>query len=303
MRINLFKTFVKVVDTQNLSRVAEELDISQPAVSKQIQTLEEMYGILLLERAGRRLKPTEAGEALYHCAKEILRAVDKADKTMEDIADSRKGRLLLGASTIPGQYILPTVIKAYKHHFPYVIVSMEIGDTEDILNKVAEKELDVGIVGAWISNRRLEHFEWLEDELLLVVPAAHHLVKASRVSLKDLAQEQWIFREKGSGTRLKVEELLREIGLKKEELNVLAEVGSTEAVLSSVETGMGISLVSAWAARRAENSGKIRSVKVEGVNLKRNFYVVFPRQKHRRKTVETFLEFLKNAEEDQVLAH
>ena len=106
MNLNLFKTYVRVVETQNLSKTAEEFGLSQPAVTKQIQGLEDIYGVLLLERSGRRLKTTEAGETLYYCARDIIKAMEKTEKAMEEVSESRRGNLSLGASNIPGEYIL-----------------------------------------------------------------------------------------------------------------------------------------------------------------------------------------------------
>ena len=171
MNLNLLKTYVKVVETQNLSRTADEFGLSQPAVTKQIQSLEDMFGVLLLERSGRRLKTTEAGETLYHCAREVIKAMDKTEKAMEEIADGRKGTLYIGASTIPGQYILPRLLKDFKDHYPSITLSMEIADTEKVINLVADRVLDLGIVGGWMNVRKIEGFQWLEDELVVVVPA------------------------------------------------------------------------------------------------------------------------------------
>ena len=298
MRTDLFKTFVRVIETQNFTKVARELDISQPAVSKQIQALEEMYGVLLIERTGKRLKPTPAGEALYGCAKDILKAVEKTERVMGDLLETRRGRLLLGASTIPGQYIMPPLMTEFKSKFPHVSLYMEVGDSEVILGKVIDKHLDVGIVGAWTGDRRVDHFQWISDELLLVVPQEHRFTQMEKVTVDDMLQEPWVFREKGSGTRLTLEDSLQAAGIKADSVNVVAEVGSTEAVLASVEAGMGISLVSQWAVKKAENARKIKAMKVEGLEFKRNFYVVFPRQKQRRKSVDMFLDFLREAKLD-----
>ena len=154
MNLNLFKTYVRVVETQNLSKTADDFGISQPAVTKQIQSLEDIFGVLLLERSGRKLKPTEAGEILYNHAREIIKAVEKTERAMEDLAESRKGSLYLGASTIPGQYILPYLIKIYKDKYTSISISMDIADTEKIFNKVAERELDMGIVGAGLTTAK-----------------------------------------------------------------------------------------------------------------------------------------------------
>ncbi|MEA4923844.1 MAG: selenium metabolism-associated LysR family transcriptional regulator [Syntrophomonadaceae bacterium] len=292
MNLNLFKTYVKVVETQNLSKTAEDYGISQPAVTKQIQSLEDTFGVLLLERSGRKLKPTEAGEILYNYAREIIKVVEKTQRAMEELSESRKGSLFIGASTIPGQYILPYLIKIYKDKYFSTSISMDIADTEKIFNKVAERELDLGIVGGWLSNRKVDGFQWLEDELVVVVPESHKLAKSQEIKANSLVNERWIFREKGSGTRKAVESLLAAQGIRKEELNIYMEAGSTEAVLAMVESGMGISIVSRWAIKRIEHR-KLKAIKLDDPNTSRALYVIYPRQKVRRKSVTNFLEYLK----------
>lgn len=290
----MFKTYVKVVENHNLSRTAEELKLSQPAVSKQIQALEEMYGVLLLERSGRKLKTTTAGEALYDCALEILKAVEKTDQVMEEISESRRGRLMLGASTIPGQYILPQYLKGFKDKYTNVNILMKIADTENIFNLVAERELDLGVVGAWIPNRKVDSFTWREDELVVLVPASHRLAGQSEVGLKELTTEKWIFRERGSGTRMATEEMLTSLGVRKEELDIQVELGSTEAVVSAVEAGMGLALVSRYAAPQLARNERVVALTIAGGAARRDIYVIYPRQKNRRRTVDNFLDFLKS---------
>lgn len=296
MNINLFRTFIRVVETQNLSRTADEFGLSQPAITKQIQALEDMYGVLLLERSGRRLKTTEAGEILYNCARDIVRAVDKTEKEMANLADVNKGSLVLGASNIPGEYILPKLIKDFKDTYPHISIAMDIADTEKILNKVTEREIDIGIVGGWVNNRKIEGFKWLEDELVALVPDNHRLASAHSVSLQDLAGERWIFREKGSGTRKATEDLLAMHGIRKEDINIYMEAGSTEAVLASVESGMGIAIMSRWAIKRIDPHRKLKGITISDPGASRFFYVVFPRQKARRKSVESFLDFVQKYE-------
>lgn len=296
MNLNLFKTYVKVVETQNLSRTADEFGLSQPAVTKQIQTLEDSYGVLLLERSGRRLKTTEAGETLYHHAKEILKAMEKADKAMEEVADSRRGSLFIGASTIPGEYILPHVIKNFKDLYPNIKISMDVGDTERMFNRVAEREIDIGIVGGWINNRKVEGFQWVEDELVVALPQNHRLSVRDRVKISELVNEKWVFRQKGSGTRRAAEELITASGIKIDEINVYMEAGSTEAVLATIEAGMGISIVSNWAIQRLDPHRKICSISIVEPGTRRYFYVIYPRQKTRRRSVTQFIDYLKNLE-------
>ncbi len=294
MNLNLFKTYVRVVETQNLSRTAIEFGLSQPAITKQIQALEDIYGVLLLERSGRRLKTTEAGEALYHCARDIIKAVEKSETIMEEVVESRKGYISLGASTIPGEYILPILIKNFKDSYPNIRISMDIGDTERIFNKVAERELDLGVVGAWYNNRKVDGFPWVEDQLVIAVPDNHRMAVRESIKISELASERWVFRQKGSGTRKVAEELIIGSGLKMDDINIYMEVGSTEAVLATVEAGMGISLVSDWAIQRMDPHRKIVSVPINNQGARRYFYIIYPHQKKRRKSVVQFMEFLKN---------
>lgn len=294
MNLNLLRTYARVVETQNFSRTAEEFGISQPAVTKQIQTLEDRYGVLLLERSGRKLKPTEAGQTLYLCARDVLRVMDKTDRAMADFAENLKGSLHLGASTIPGQYILPPLIKEFKEKNPYINISLDIGDTDMIFNRVSERELDVGIVGGWNSNRKVDGFKWLDDELVLVVPERHRLAAYKTVSLPSILHEKWIIREKGSGTRKAFEDMLNMNDFKPEDINVYLEAGSTEAVLAMVESGMGISVVSRWAVQHPDASSRLSVLHLDVSDTSRAFYVIYPNQKVRRKSVNKFIDYIKN---------
>ena len=252
----------------------------------------------MLERSGRKLKPTEAGETLYEHAREVLKVMDRTGKAMEEISDSRKGSLYLGASTIPGQYILPYIVKRFKDQMPNIAISMDIADTDKIVNRVAEREIDIGIVGGWANNRKIEGYSWLEDDLVLIVPANHRFASdgnsASKgIRVTDLLHERWIFREKGSGTRKATEELLLSNGIRNDALNIYLEAGSTGAVLAAVEAGMGISIISSWAIKRLGEQRKIYTIKIDDAVAKRYFYVIYPRQKTRRKSVEAFLDYIK----------
>jgi DNA-binding transcriptional LysR family regulator len=293
MNLNLFKTFMRVVETQNLSRTADDFGLSQPAITKQIQALEDMYGVLLLERSGRKLKTTEAGEVLYNYSRDLVRSVDKLEKAMADIAEDRKGSLFMGASTIPGQYIIPALIKGFKQEHPHISISLEIADTEKIFNKICERELDIGIVGGWTNQRKVEGFPWLEDELVVVVPQDHRLANRSGCSLADLQDEIWIFREKGSGTRKAVEELMDANNFNRDSLNVFLEAGSTESVLAMVEAGMGISIVSKWVIHPDKPQTRLHYLKLSEKEARRIFYVIYPRQKVRRKSVNAFIDYIK----------
>lgn len=213
---------------------------------------------------------------------------------MEDISESRRGNLFLGASTIPGQYLIPLYLKDFKDRFPNVTITMKVADTESIINQVAEREIDVGIVGAWIPNRKVDCFPWKEDELVVLVPKEHRLAGRVKVDFKDLTGEKWVFREKGSGTRIVTEEILAQLGINKDSLNIQVELGSTEAVVAAVEAGMGIAMVSSHVARQCTRNDELQLLTITGGTAKRDIFVVYPKQKHRRKTVDNFLDYLRS---------
>lgn len=293
LNLGFFRTFVRVMEILNLSKAAEELGLSQPAVTKQIQALEEKFGTLLLERSGKRLKPTEAGVVLYRYACEMLKLMEKTEEAMDEISTSSRGVLHLGASTIPANYILPQYIKNFKEMYPQVTVSMEVADTWRVFYRVAGRELDLGIVGAWFEERGVEGFRWLDDELVVILPENHRLAGQQEVRLESLVTERWILREKGSGTRAAVEEMFKREGIATEKLMVQAEMGSTEAVVAAVEAGLGIAVVSRLALREKMDQGKMKWVKIAGKVGTRGIYVIYPKQKYRRRAVENFIAFLR----------
>jgi DNA polymerase III alpha subunit len=230
------------------------------------------------------------------CKRVDLRAINKRVVeslikcgAMDGFGD--RGQLLKGLDQTLDAAAL-TLIKIYKDKYSSISISMDIADTEKIFNKIAERELDIGIVGGWINNRKVDGFQWLEDELVAIIPENHRLAENQEIKLGSLLSERWIFRERGSGTRKAVEELLNAHGINKEELNIYMEAGSTEAVLAMVEAGMGISIVSRWAIKRIEQR-KMKSIKLDEIDAKRFLYIIYPRQKIRRKTVNNFLEYLK----------
>lgn len=293
MNLNLLVTFVRVVEKQSLSAAARDLFLTQPAVSKQIQAMEEMFGAQLLERVGRRIRLTETGEVLYRYAREIIKLMEEMDDALSRTAAGVGGRLLIGASTVPGNYLLPSIIGRYKEAYPAVRVSLEVGDTEKVVVQLLEQRFDLAVVGALVKHRKLISSFLVEDQLRLIVPAGHHFAGRESVTVEELLKEKIIWREKGSGTRAVLENRLAENGVNLKNLDIVLELGSTEATISAVEEGLGAALVSSWAVKKSEALGKTASLDLEGIDLKRPLYLVYPRQKNYSRAVMAFLEFLK----------
>ncbi|NPV26668.1 MAG: LysR family transcriptional regulator [Firmicutes bacterium] len=293
MNLSLLQTFVTVVEMASLSGAARKLHLTQPAVSKHIQALEEHYGTQLLERVGRRIKLTEAGEILFRNSLEIMAIMEQTDQAIAESSAQIRGRLALGASNIPGHYILPAIVGRFKKAYPEAQITLEIGDTSQIISQLLEGKINVGVVGAWVKNRKLTGTKFAEDEICLIVPPDHPRAKDGAIEIKDLLKENLIWREKGSGTRMVIEEKLNQAGLSPEKLKIVLELGSTEAVISAVEAGLGAALVSRWATQKVEDLGRVVSLSVKNLDLKRDLYLVYPKQKSYPRVVQAFLDFVR----------
>lgn len=304
MQLSHLKTLVTAIQLRSISRAAAELHLTQPAVTKHIQALENHYGRPLLERTGREVRPTEEGRILYRYALEVLSVLAAAEAAVAEAGEMVRGQLRLGASTIPGQYVLPRLIGAFRRLYPLVDLHLEIADTERIAGQVAERKADAGVVGSPVRDGRLSSFPFLEDELVVIMPARHPLATREAVYARDLAGQPLIWREVGSGTRKTVEERLAGAGVDLGQGQGVIEVGSTEAVVAAVEAGLGLSVVSRRAALRSVAAGSVVARELADISLRRELYVIFPRQGASR-PARAFVDFLRGplAEETPGYVH
>ena len=290
MNFNHLFTFITTVEKGTMSAAAEELHLTQPAVSKQLQALEEYFGLRLLERRGREVRLTSAGEICYRHARIIASHLKQTRRELAELTQLVRGRLLLGASTTPGQYVLPRLIGAFRREYPRVEVVLTIADTQEVVQRLQEGEIDLGVVGANGRGRNLSYSRLVGDELVLIVPPEHRLAGAAAVSPAELKGEPLVWRETGSGTRRVVEERLAAAGFSIDPEQIVMELGSTEAIVSAVEAGLGISLVTSWAVEKSVQLGRLAVVALEGVNLKRDLYLV-RRQRDLSPAAEAFVNF------------
>ncbi|MDN5361351.1 MAG: hypothetical protein PWP70_398 [Moorella sp. (in: firmicutes)] len=290
MNFNHVLTFIATVEKGTLSAAAEELHLTQPAVSKQLQALEEYFGLRLLERRGREVRLTAAGEICYRHARIIASHLKQTRRELAELTQLVRGRLLLGASTTPGQYVLPRLIGAFRREYPRVEVVLTIADTQEVVQRLQDGEIDLGVVGASGRGRNLSYSRLTGDELVLIVPPGHRLAGAAAVAPAELKGEPLVWRESGSGTRRVVEERLAAAGLTIDPEQIVMELGSTEAIVSAVEAGLGISLVTSWAVEKSVQLGRLAVVTLEGVNLKRDIYLV-RRRRDLSPAAEAFVNF------------
>ncbi|WP_042345501.1 LysR family transcriptional regulator [Bacillus massiliigorillae] len=285
--------FIKVVELKSFSRAAEELYMTQPAVSQYIQSLEESVGTKLLERTNKIISLTKAGEIVYIKGKEILRLYGKMHHLIEDLTNQAKGSISIGASYTFGEYILPHVIAAMKENYPSIKPTISIGNTKEIIELVKNNSLDIGIIEGDLDNQRTLTIEQFAEDTLFIVASAlcKGICDKKIVTLQDLEDETWIIRESGSGTREATDKMFRKLGINPQNK---MEFGSTQVIKESVEAGLGITFISKASFRKEQALQTLQVVKGEDYYLKRHFsYVV--KSSFQTKAVELFIELLKQS--------
>lgn len=293
MLFTWLQTFNTIVEKGSLTRAARELHLTQPAVSKQLRSLEKYYGAPLFRRTTRELELTEAGRIVYRHSRQVADLLNRSLTEVQRLNPGRRGEILIGASTIPGEYLVAGCLARFQQEHPGIRIRMEIGDTREIAEKVLGGQLELGITGARIGHKSLRHELLCRDELLVVVPAGHHLAGRGCISLEEFLQEPLIAREEGSGTRLTMEKILREQGLSPAKLRISLELGSTEAVLNAVAKSAGISLVSNLAVKAGDREGRIATLRIKKVPLQRDLLLVTRKNTPLNRNLQAFIDFLK----------
>lgn len=268
--------FRKVADQLSFRKAAEELYLTQPAVSLQIKALEEDLGVQLFDRTGTHIRLTAAGQVLLGYAEQVSSLLVQAEHDIAALSGDHAGHLALGASTTIAQYVLPRLLGDFRRQFPRVHSTLISGNTEHIVEAVESQKIALGFIEGPARSRGVKTEPFLKDELVLIVSTAHELAERASISCAELNAAPLLMRERGSGTRRVVELALEKRGLKRGSLNVTMELDSTEAIKSAVEAGLGIGFISRWAIAkdlRLDNSFKI--VDIEGLSIHRDFLLVY----------------------------
>ena len=284
--------FVKVAELGSFSKAAEALFLTQPTVSEHIRGLEEELGVRLLDRLGRGAAPTKAGQLLLGYGRRILELHREARQALDQFQGRMSGELVIAASTIPGEYVLPALIGRFKEKYPDIAISLLIGDTQRVVEWILEGRAELAVAGAQIDHRALEYRELLPDELVLVVSAAHPWHGKKTATLEEVRAEPLIVRERGSGSRHALEKALAEVGLDLSDFRVVGEMGSTQAIKQGVKAGVGISLISKRAVAEECQHGTLHCVKVKDLRFSRAFYLVTSTTRSRSPLAEAFRAFL-----------
>ena len=234
------KVFRAVAELLSFHRAAEQLGLTQPAVTLHIKALENELSVRLLDRTGNKVALTPAGRILHRHAMAIAEIVSKAEKEIAEAAGENAGELHLGASTSIAQYVLPKLLGSFHQKFPRIRISVVSGNTEEIVDHLAAAKIDIGLIEGPALRRDVKTEPFLADELVLIVPAKHPWTNGNEITVEDLKNAPLLLREIGSGTRRVLEMALEKVGMKKPFTNVIMQLDSTEAIISSVEAGLGI---------------------------------------------------------------
>lgn len=294
MDIRRLEIFAKVAELGSFSRAAEALFLTQPTISEHVRALEDELGVQLLDRLGRGATPTRAGQLLLGYAHRMLALSREAHQALERFQGRMSGELIVGGSTIPGEYVLPALIGQFKAKYPDILISLLIGSTRRVSDWLEEGRVEVGVVGARPASRALESKELMADELVVVVPATHAWATRRMATLTDLQKEPMIVRERGSGSREALEHALHEAGLSLARLRVVGEMGSTQAVKQAVRAGIGIALVSKRAVEDECRAGLLACVKVKDLRVARAFYLATHRDRSRSPLAQAFVDFVES---------
>jgi len=293
LTLHQLRTFRAVAEQLSFSAAAHELSISQPSVSYQVKELEGVLGLPLIDRLGKRVRLTEAGDVLYEYARRTLTLLDEVALVMEQMRGIERGTLRVGASATVGIYVIPLALGAYKKVHPNLALSLEIGSREMLQERLKRGVLDLAVLSLPIADPNLESTPFMDDELVLVVPAGHPLAGRTDLTLRDFTGESFLMREPGSGTRLAVEMAARRAGVS---LQVGMELGSNGAIKHAVEAGLGVAVLSSHAIELERKGGGLVVVDIDGFPILRPWSIVHLRRRQLPAAVAQFIEFLREGD-------
>jgi DNA-binding transcriptional LysR family regulator len=294
MNLDYLKTYREVIRLGSFSEVAKRLSISQPAVSFQIQALERDLGIRLIDRRQRKITMTEAGKRLLHFAEFVEKERDRLAYDLSQLRDEVTGDLAIAASTIPGEFLLPPILAEFKRLHPAIAARMMISDSLAVISRIQNNEYEIGFCGALPEGTDLTAFKIAEDEIVLIVFPEHPFAERQNVSFGELQKESLILREETSGTQRSLESLLLKAGFDLGRCTPSLVLGSTQAVISAVEAGIGIAFVSNLAINKSLTLRLVKVVGIEGLRLRRNFYCIYRKERIVSRLLEEFIAFVES---------
>jgi DNA-binding transcriptional LysR family regulator len=283
--------FYAVASYHSFSRAAEALDITQPAVSIQIQELEKALGASLFHRRSRGLRVTEIGETVYSYAQQIFSLSNKLLETVQEMHGLQTGRLILGASTTPGEFVLPLAIGQFRRAYPGIQVEMSIANTQSVVQRILSREIDLGMVGDHPQphSDELEIIDYLVDEIVLVADPTHPAAQAQPLTMQQVADQGLIVREEGSATRSTAEQYFAQMGVTP---HIALSLGSNQAVKQAAVAGGGVGVISRLGVTAEVKAGMLVVLDVEGWDCRRSLILIRPKDRYLSPAQRAFIQFL-----------
>lgn len=287
------KVFHSVARLLSFTKAAEALHMTQPAVTFQVRQLEEQFNTRLFDRTHNRITLTEAGRSVYSYASRIFTLYDEMDNSVREITGDVSGVLIIGASMTIAEYMLPALLGEFKRTYPEVGLRLKVGNTDAIVSMVENNIIDLGVVEAPVANKNLAVELCREDQLVLIVPPDHPLANHEKIAAAQIAEYPYITREEGSGTRDVIIEYLQQHGIDEDQLDVIMELGSPEAIKGAVEAGIGITVMSRTTLNKELAVGSLKAIEFDPP-LVRPFSFVHQRQKFRQRAMDELLSFARS---------
>ncbi len=268
------QVFVVAAEVENFSVAAQELNLSQPAVTQRIRALERQLGVKLFERQGRRVHLSEAGAFLLPMAKDLLRRSNRLEEVMQSLRGEVVGHLVVGCSTTTGKYLLPPLMARFIERYPGVQATVRVGSRNRVLELLAAREVNLAFTSAMIPRREVRYHRFVDDEVVLIVPAGHPWTQRKEVEPGELLQARLILREPQSGTYQAMEQALAQHDISVDELQTVMTLGNSEAVILAVEEGIGVGFVPKLAAERCKRLGNIHVVPIANTVMTYTIWMV-----------------------------
>ncbi|MDH1601849.1 MULTISPECIES: LysR family transcriptional regulator [Empedobacter] len=284
------KVFDTVAKRLNFTKAANELNITQPAVTKHIKEIELNLNIKLFERNGTKIKLTKAGEILLKYTEEIFSVYQKIEFEIGQLQEKQKGILRLGASTTIAQYVLPPILAEFRKRFPEIQLSLVIQNSERIEELLGNHKIDVGLIEAQIKNRTFHYFPFMKDEIVLVSRQNHSIFTKNNIKLDDLKNIPLVFREPGSGTLETIDLALKSKNIKLNELNIEIQLGSTESIKSYVLHSDALAFLSIQSILQELKNQTLTIIDIKNLVIERNFNFIIP-EGDQSKLVNLFINF------------
>jgi len=293
MNVNLLNTFVTIAESGTLSKAAEKLFISQPALSQQIKQLENYFSVQLFERTNKGVSLTEAGRIVYEYSTEILSLCKELDEKMNALRSSISGILTVGATSAIGGYAVPCSIFIFKEKYPEANIKLRVGNKRQVEEELRNGQVDVAVIEGTRPREEITAEEIATEELFVIAPNNNRWSGKNTITLEEFLKEPLIVREQGSGTREIVEGTFAALGIKWSELNIIMELSSNDSIKAAVEAGHGISIMPSIALKKEVYNKTLVTLNLEGINLQQKIYVAYKEDKILNKLAKAFIHFMR----------